>query len=213
MRFNQKANRLIWTQIRRAASSNEIMKIIKGCFVIGVLVFFIGWQPHQTQILAAGRKIESVYTDLTTEKCRTIEQTDEEGGSYRGECAGVGGYRLEVLEGDLRQSINIIAPNRKKFEMNLWTTVSGGFSSVGEKAEWRVTRSGKKITPTALIVRYNASENPEKTELTTSYLVVVKITKNAACVTDVVKPTVKNQNVKARQLADNSAGKPCKTME
>ena len=186
------------------------MKIIKICLVIAALTAFIGSRTNQIEALARSQRIESIYTDLTTEKCRTIEQTDDEGGSYRGECAGVGGYKLEVLEGDLRQSINVVAPNRKKFELNLWTTVSGAFSSVGEKAEWRVTRSGKSVTPSALIVRYNASENPEKTELTTSYLVVVKITKNAACVTDVVKPTVKNQNERARQLADNSALKPCK---
>lgn len=185
------------------------MKIIKVCFVIGALGIFTGLQPNQNKTSAASQKIESVYTDLTTAKCKTIEQTDDEGGSYRGECAGVGGYKLEVLEGDLRQSINVIAPNRKKFELNLWTTVSGAFSSLGGKAEWRITQTGKKITPTALIVRYNASENPERAELTTAYLVVIKIVKNSACVTDVVKPTVKNQNVKARQLADASANKPC----
>jgi hypothetical protein len=186
------------------------MKISKGCFVIAILAFFICWQPNQTGISAAGQKIESIYTDLTTEKCKEIELTDNEGGSYRGECAGVGGYKLEVLEGDLRQSINVIAPGGKKSELDLWTTVSGAFSAVGAKAEWRVIRNGKNITPTALILRYNASENPEKPELTISYLVVVKIEKNAACVTDVVKPTVKNQNVRARQLADTSARKQCK---
>ena len=189
------------------------MKKIKVFFVIAALTAFIGTRIDQIEVSAASQKIESVYTGLTTEKCKTIEQTDDEGGSYRGECAGVGGYKLEVLEGDLRQSINVVAPNRKKFELNLWTTVSGAFSSLGEKAEWRATRNGKKITPTALIVRYNASENPEKAEQTTSYLVIVKITKNSACVTDVVKPTVENQNEKARQLADGSANKPCKTQE
>lgn len=182
--------------------------MLKTCLVIAALVASAGWLADKT---SAGQKIESVYTDLTTEKCKQLEQSDEEGGSYRGECAGVGGYKLEVLEGDLRQSINVIAPGGKKFELDLWRTVSGAFSAVGEKAEWRVARSGKKITPTALIVRYNASENPEKPEQNVSYLVVVKITKTAACVTDVVKPTVKNQNSKARQLADNSANKRCKS--
>jgi hypothetical protein len=193
--------------------SEVFMKIIKVCFVIAALTAFVGSRIDQIEVSAASQKIESVYTDLTTEKCKTIEQTDDEGGSYRGECAGVGGYKLEVLEGDLRQSINVVAPNRKKFELDIWTTVSSGFSSFGGKAEWRVTRSGKKITPKAFIVRYNASENPEKPEQTTSYLVVVKISKTAACVTDVVNPTVKNQNVKARQLADASANKPCKSSE
>lgn len=189
------------------------MVIAKIRFLVAILALFINLQPNQIKVSAANQKTESVYTDLMMEKCKTIEQTDDEGGSYRGECAGVGGYKLEVLEGDLRQSINVVAPNGKKFNLDLWTNVSGAFSAVGERAEWRVTRSGKKITPTALIVRYNASENPEKPEQNTSYLVVVKITKNSACVTDVVKPTVTNQNVKARQLADSSANKSCKTPE
>ncbi len=158
------------------------------------------------------KKIESIYTGLSDKDCQTIEQTDEEGGSYSGECPGVGGYKLELLEGDLRQTINVVAPNGNKYELNLWTIVSGGFSTVGEKAEWRVTRNGKTITPFALIMRFNASENPEDSTKITSYLVVAKLTKNSACVTDIIKPSA-NQNVKARELADVAGNKPCKTSE
>lgn len=158
------------------------------------------------------KKIESIYTSLKTADCRTIEQSDEGAGWYSGECPGVGGYKLELLEGDIRQTINVIAPNKKKYELELWRVVSSAFSATGEKAEWRVTRTGKKVTPIALIVRYNANENTEEPGQSTSRLVVVKITKTNACVTDVVEPMA-NQNVKARQLADTSAGKPCKASE
>jgi hypothetical protein len=79
---------------------------------------------------------------------------------------------------------------------------------VGEKAEWRVVRTGKAVKPTALIFRFNASDNPEKPVQNTSYLIVVKITKTSACVTDVVKSAA-NANETARRLADNSADKPC----
>jgi len=158
------------------------------------------------------KKFESIYTSLTAKDCKTIEQTDEEAGSYRGLCSGVGGYKLELLEGDIRQTINVIAPNKKKYELELWSVVSFGFSFTGEKAEWRVTRTGKTIVPQALIVRFNASEDSANPEKNTSYLVVVKITKTSACVTDVVKP-VANQNVKARELADASASKPCTSSE
>ena len=154
------------------------------------------------------KKTASVYTDLANEKCRTIESNADEGGSYKGVCKGVGGYKLEVLEGDLRQTINIIAPNRKKYQLQLWNKVSSGFSAVGDKAEWRVVRAGKTVKPTALIFRFNVSDNPAKSEENTSYLVVVKITKQTACVTDVVKPSA-NANVEARRLADESANKPC----
>ena len=158
---------------------------------------------------AQKQKIESLYSDLNTKVCKTIEQSDEGTGSYRGECKGIGGYKLQVTEGDIRQSIDVIAPNKKKFELDLIGNVSTAFSSVGEKAEWRVTRKGKTITPTALIVRYNTSENPDDSSKLTSYLVVAKITKNEICITDVIKPAA-NANEEARKLADASVAKPCK---
>jgi hypothetical protein len=159
---------------------------------------------------AQTKKIESIYTSTLVKDCKTIEQDNEGAGYYRGECPGVGGYKIELIEGDIRQTINMIAPNGTSSELNFWSTVSGGFSAVGEKAEWRITRNGKKVTPFALIIRYNA-QNPE-TEKNDSFLVVVKITGNSACVTEIIKPTA-NQNVKAREAADNSANKPCVTSE
>ena len=94
--------------------------------------------------------------------------------------------------------------------MDFWSTVSGGFSAVGEKAEWRVEKTATKKRPIALIVRFNVSEDPENPEKTTSYLVVSKITANETCVTDVVKPS-SNANQQARMLADSAATKACKS--
>lgn len=156
-------------------------------------------------------EIVSVYTDLAAKKCKTLESTADEGGSYRGLCSGANGYKLEVLEGDLRQTINVIAPNKKKYELNLWSVVSSAFSSVGEKAEWRVPKKNNKTVPIALIVRFNASENPEDTSKITSYLVISKITVSEICVTDIIKPSP-DANDAARKLADASANKPCRTM-
>jgi hypothetical protein len=170
--------------------------------ILLILFFAVGGSAQKP-------KIESLYTNLNTKECKTIEQSDEGTGWYRGECKGIGGYKLQVTEGDIRQSIDVIAPNKKKSELDLIGNVSTAFSSVGEKAEWRVTRKGKTITPTALIVRYNASENPDESSKLTSYLVVAKITKNKICVTDVVKPGA-NANEEARKLADASSAKPCK---
>lgn len=157
-------------------------------------------------------KIQSVYTTLKTDLCKTLESETEGAGFYRGECPGIGGYKLQVIEGDLRQSIDLIAPNKDKFELDFIGHVSGGFSTVGEKAEWRVTKIGKKQTPIALIVRFNASENPADSSKTTTYLVVSKITKNQICITDIVKASAK-QNEEAQKLADASASKPCKMQE
>ncbi|MBS1792664.1 MAG: hypothetical protein JSS81_02350 [Acidobacteria bacterium] len=159
---------------------------------------------------AFGQKtLQSVYTGLGEKDCKAAKT---EGDSYRGTCPGVGGYKLELLEGDLRQTINVIAPNGTKSELDLWSVVSGGFSSVGQKAEWRVSGAGKTAKPQALIVRFNASENPEDSTKITSYLVVVKISGNSACISEIVKPSA-DQNQKARAAADAAGGKPCRASE
>ncbi len=147
----------------------------------------------------------SVYTNLDEKSCKTLESNPDEGGSYLGECRGVGGYKLQVLEGDLRQSVNVIDGRGKKTELNLWRIGGGGFSSLGEKAEWRM----KGKTPVALIVRYNVSVDPEDVSKTMSYLVVVKIAKNSVCVTDTLKPT-RSHNMEARRAADKAVTRPCR---
>ncbi|EIJ36008.1 hypothetical protein [Thiothrix nivea] len=157
---------------------------------------------------AASAKIDSVYTSLDTQDCTTLQADEAEVGYYKGRCPGAGGYQLDLIEGDLRQTLNVLRPAGKEFPLELWSTVSSGFSSLGSKAEWRVKKEGKKIIPIALIVRYNVSENLEKPDKTTSYLVVSKMTADEICVTDVVKP-VKNANQKARDLADVAISKPC----
>jgi len=112
--------------------------------------------PCLLALSAAGQN-RSVYTSLGEKACRTLRLTSNEGGSYMGECPGVGGYKLHLLEGDLRQSINVIDPDRRKTELTL-SNVSGGFSSIGPTAEWRM--NGK--TPVALIISFSVSENPEE---------------------------------------------------
>ena len=67
---------------------------------------------------------------------------------------------------------------------------------------------GGKVQPIALITRYNAAEDPEMPEKPVSYLVVAKFENEFVCITDIVKP-MPNANEKARELADQSAGKPC----
>ena len=119
----------------------------------------------------------------------------------------VGGYKLHVVEGDLRQSINVIAPGGKEHELRLWEHF-GAFSAVGPKAEWRM----KGRSPFALIFRFNVSENPEDSSKTTSYLIVAKVSPSLACVTEIIKPS-RNQNAEARRAADRSATVPCKIAE
>lgn len=157
--------------------------------------------------ICAAAQNKSVYTNLDEKSCKTVESSDEGTGWYRGECGGTGGYKLEITEGDIRQSVNVVAPSGKKFELDL-IRVSSAFSSVGPKAEWRL----KGKSPVALIVRFNANTDVEDYKKTTSFLVVSKISGASSCITDVVMPG-KNQNLTAQKLADAAAAKPCKVFD
>jgi hypothetical protein len=152
---------------------------------------------------ASFAQVKSVYTSTNTKACRTISSNPDEAGSYEGECRGVGGYKVRLLEGDLRQSITLVTPKKKKQELNFWQQYSG-FSSIGEKIEWRV----KKGVPIALIARYNVASGDDSTK-NTAYLLVSKISATGSCVTDVVQPST-SQNAEARRLADIASTKPCR---
>lgn len=162
---------------------------------------------YATTLFAYAPAAESVYTDLAPDRCKTVE-THEEGASSVQKCAGVEGYALLVEDDDSRQSVTVVGPDGKKHPLNYWQVITTGFSSLGEKAEWRVEKKGGKVRPYALIVRVNANENPEKPEEKTSYLAVAKLTGAEVCVTDKVKT-----NEEARRAADASADKPCLKVE
>jgi hypothetical protein len=147
----------------------------------------------------------SVYTGVSEKECRKLKSSSDD---YLGRCRGISGYSLLVSEGDLRQNVVVVTPAGSKHSLELWSVVSSAFSMLGPKAEWRVTKQNGKAVPFALILRYNASEDPEKPEKKTSYLVVTKITSTEVCVTDKIVPGPK-ANEEARQLADQAAGKPC----
>lgn len=157
---------------------------------------------------ASAQSNQSVYTNLEAKFCKTIKSDSSETGDYLGRCPGTAGYSLLVSEGDLRQNVTVVTPKGTKHSLELWSVVSPAFSSLGPKAEWRISKAKMRASPVALIVRYNASENPEQPEKTTSYLVVTKITANEICVTNRIAPGP-TANTDARRLADESASKPC----
>jgi len=145
----------------------------------------------------------SVYTGLSTRACKELKSNADEGSEYEGECPGVGGYKLRLLEGDLRQSIDVVSPAKKKFQLGFWN-ISGAFSHLGDKAEWKI----KGRVPYALIVRFNSQEDPENPKAIKSSLVVAKISAAESCITDVVVPMT-NQNAVARKLAEEAPTRAC----
>lgn len=149
----------------------------------------------------------SIYTDISGNRCRTISVNRESGATVQS-CPGVAGYKLEVEDDDARMSISVVAPGGKKSELSYWQVITSAFSSLGNKAEWRVTTIKGKTTPVALIVRVNASEDPSNPQKTTSYLAVAKITAEKTCVTDKIGPSA-TANEEARRAADSAATKPC----
>lgn len=157
--------------------------------------------------IKAQAKLESIYSDLSESKCRTIE-VDKETGSSTQRCPGIAGYKLLVLDDDARQSITVITPDGKEHPLDFWQVITHGFSSVGTKVEWRVVRSKRKASPVALIVRVNASEDPENSTRLTSYLAVVKVTPEKICVTQKIPPGA-SANETARHAADSAQAAAC----
>jgi len=150
-------------------------------------------------------KIYSIYTDLAGRKCKTT--SDDESDVITQECPGVAGYKLEVAERDAQKTINVLSPSGKTHELDFQGKVSGGLSTLGEKAEWRVKRTNGKTQPVGLITRFNFSQTGDAKNLT-SYLIVTKFDGDNTCITDIVK-TNKGANAKARKLADAAPAKPC----
>jgi hypothetical protein len=165
-----------------------------------LLALLLAWQ-------SAPGALQSVYTSLGASGCKTIS-THEEGAQSTQRCAGVGGYGLLVEDFDSRMDVTVVAPGGKKYDLKYGEVITTGFSGVGERAEWRVRRQGKRVVPVALIVRLNASEDGAHPEKTTSYLVVARITPGQICVTDRIAPAA-NANEEARRAADTAASRPC----
>ncbi len=102
----------------------------------------------------------------------------------------------------------MVTPDGKNHPLDFWQVITGAFSSVGNKAEWRVTRSRGKVSPVALIVRVNASADVERPNRLTSYLAVVKVTPEKICVTHKIPPGAR-ANETARRAADSSQTTAC----
>ncbi|MCB1023953.1 MAG: hypothetical protein KDB79_06180 [Acidobacteria bacterium] len=145
---------------------------------------------------------KSIYSGLNPENCKAVSVDQGMPGNYVGRCKGIGGFDLEYYLDDERNSLGVVSPSKNVRALNFWSYFSG-FSELGEKAEWRI----KNNKPVALIVRLNVSDQEDETKKT-SYLIVAKISEEDSCVTDVLKPG-KDQNLRARRLADKALTKKC----
>lgn len=145
----------------------------------------------------------SRYTALVGETCGAPVRQGQEGVSAHWSCEGTAGYGIVVHESDARMSIDVIAPDGQAHPLNLWWLAGGAFSDLAETAEWRMAGGDG---PVALIVRYQALTDPERS---TSYLVVARLVP-APCLVALVAPGP-DQNLRARLEADRAGGLACRS--
>jgi hypothetical protein len=155
---------------------------------------------------SARQEIRGVRTTLKADDCTTVSLDEEAGGSTQ-RCPGTAGYTLLALDGDARASITVVTPAGTEQPLEFWTNVTGGFSSLGEEAEWRVREDGASAVPVALIVELRANEHPDDPERLTVYRVVTRVSAAESCVTHRLPGAT--PDAEARRLADASAGQPC----
>ena len=141
----------------------------------------------------------SIYTDIKPQRCRMLD-SHSEGATWA--CNGAAGYKL-IHASDFVSEITLVSPRGTQMPLSLGEKLQPGWSSVGNKAEWRM-RQGR---PVALIVRYDIGEEGESRRI--SYLVVARIEANNACMVGKVPPG-RNQNVLARQMADAAQNMSCR---
>ncbi len=146
-----------------------------------------------------------VLTSIDPAKCDLITRLTEEAGYSRHRCFGVAGYRVEVVESDLRQNLELIRPDGTTTSLNLSSLVAGGgFSSLSETAEWR---GADLRRPRTLTVRYGVNEDPDPAVAPRSYLVVIRLAA-PACVVARIAPGPRQSEV-ARAVADSARLPQC----
>ncbi|HEV2130296.1 MAG TPA: hypothetical protein VGR27_04310 [Longimicrobiaceae bacterium] len=150
---------------------------------------------------------ESVFTDLDPRRCRVVDYNHQTGESVR-RCRGAAGYRLLVEDADLRVSVTVVAPNRRRYPLNYPDVVTPALSTLGEKAEWRLESQGRRRVPIALIVPVNVHDEAEFPHRVRSFLAVAKIGGDTICVTDRIRPGGSALE-EARRAADSAAQRGC----
>lgn len=153
----------------------------------------------------------SVYTELNDKACKELAPgADEDGIIYKGDCPGTAGFKVVNISTDHTQGLIITDPAGKSHKIDLrgpLGTAADVF--LGDKIEWRTKATEQGTMPYAIIVRVNVQKEPGNYDKQDSNLAVAKITKDTICVTDIVPPSQKDQNVKARELSDTAANRQC----
>lgn len=155
----------------------------------------------------------SIYRELNPQNCRLRGGDGHVGSTF--DCpSGIAGNKVALygINGPIKEGLSITTANGKTFSLKLYEALREynrtGFVykiADGAKAEYRTNNRLARANAGGLIFRVNLEHNDgEKL----SNLVVVKLTRNRACITNIVEPK-KGQNVRARQLADKAFQVQC----
>lgn len=134
------------------------------------------------------------YTSLA--ECKVVREEREEMPFVETLCPGPAGWALRVTDSDARQNLIVVPPDGRDASLELSRIGGGGFSSLGETAEWRGP-TGSDFKPNALIVRYRVAENPPP-EPETAYLLVVDLAPRPCVVARVAPGPAQNDIARAR---------------
>ena len=148
-----------------------------------------------TALPAAAETIDSVYTDLVLEQCRTIEPSSEPEDGARLECEGLPGLAVHVAEGDLRFFVGYGPDPAGQCAMR---QTFAPFNSLGARVEWR-RADGR---PFATILRWFTQGNDQPRK---SWLVVTRLGPGGTCHTAYVEGATADANALARRYADEFA--------
>jgi hypothetical protein len=137
------------------------------------------------------------YTSIAD--CKVVREETEDLPYVETRCDGPAGYALRLSDSDERIELSVIDPDGSETPLGLTRIGGGGFSTIGETAEWRGS-DGDPLTPDALIVRYNVAEHPYP-EPETSYLLAIRLGLQP-CIVSKIAPGPA-QNAIARRRADD----------
>jgi hypothetical protein len=154
---------------------------------------------------AGGEKPMSKYTSTARSKALSYHETGEEGDpGFQALYPGLGGYKLEFLNGDERSWIDVLF---KGGSSDLYSaTMEAGGGTFPHKAndvvEWRGIERGGKFVPYAVIYRIEAGN--DETRKTHTRLVVIKLDGANSAVIGHTEGA--NEEAEARAMADRAAG-------
>ena len=151
---------------------------------------------------AAAGAISSAYTSFDIKHCKVLDAAnpaEEWGGSWL--CAGYGGLKVYVAEGDLRE---MLAYGRNPRKHCAATQSFSAFNSAFPTIEWRLD-AGK---PFAVIQRFSVSR-PDDSDKSETWLAVTRLEDGNSCRAAVIKGSMPKANALARQAADQSRGFDC----